>query len=178
MKPNVSKVIKLRYKNSPIEITAKAALKPEDLYGARTKTVEKDNTLLERVWLTPSGTVYSANDFCLDRLDNEGSLSQPATPCDPYDLSPLPILPSSYKTTRLLEDASPNDLLNFKVRTVLPVKTTLPEGLYKTHYNYRDSPILEVAILNVTKTEAFLLVGGHTLPSFTKNSLTSCNTSI
>ena len=162
------KIIKLRYKGSPIEIKTEAAVKPEDLYGNQRKSVELNGIVLEKTLVTPWGELFKPNAFGLGRLDEEGCLAEPPIPCLLEDRSELPILPSSYKTTRLLEDASPEDLLNLKTRTVIPIETTLPKGLYKTQYNYRDNSVLEPAILNITGETNFLLVGEATNPPFLK----------
>jgi hypothetical protein len=162
------KTIKFRYKGSPIEIKTETAIKPEMLYGKQKKSIEINGETLEKVIVTPWGKIYKTNAFTNDRLDEEGSLPKTATPCSPDDRSELPILPSSYKTTRLLEDANPMDLLNLKTRSVIPIETTLPPGLYKTYYNYRDSATLEPAILNITPSESFLMIGETTNPPLLK----------
>jgi len=156
------KTISLRYKNSPIELKTGTTIKPEDLYGRQKKTVEIDGKILEKVVITPNGEIFNPRMLTVERLDKEGSLTESPITCLQEDRSPLPILPSSYKTTRLLEDASPLDLINLKVRGVIPVECSLPMGLYKTLYSYWDSPILETAILNITPTHAFLLIGDPT----------------
>lgn len=162
------KTITLRYKNSPVEIKTEAAIKPETLYGKQKKSVEIQGVPLEKVLVTPWGEIFTPDQFTNDRLDEEGSLASPPLPCHPDDRSEMPVLPSSYKTTRLLEDAAEEDLLNLKVRSVIPISTTLPRGLYKTQYNYRDSATLETAIVNVTNKDAFLLVGDTCQAPFLK----------
>jgi len=152
------KLLPLTFDNSPADVKVGGSIKREDLYGKQTKSVEKSGETLEKVILTPWGETFPQNAFTSQRVDSAGALSSPAKPCT-EDGEEIPVHPSSFKETRPLEPATTTDLILLKVASVIPAQTSLPVGLYKTRYNFRDSADVQTAILNVTPTGAFLLVG-------------------
>lgn len=153
-----TKAIPLKFEDKTVEVGIGSAIKREELYGKSKKSIEKDGIVLEKVTLSPEGEIFLPSDFTHLRMDGDGCLVETPIP-KTEEGEVLETKTSSYKTERPLKAATPADLAALKIKSVLPAESDLPVGFYSTEYTFRDSPTLSAAILNVTPTGAFLLVG-------------------
>lgn len=130
----------------------------EDLYGKLRKLVTKGDEVLERGYLTESGSPVPAARLSSVGLDPEGTPLEKETVL--YDGEERELLPSSFDEAATLVEADLTALVGFCVTDVYPLEGTgLAKGLYSTWFSYRKSVERKEAFLQVKEGSAFLLVG-------------------
>lgn len=144
--------------DKPEQIAIDSSISREDLYGRQKASVEKDGTTLEKVVVTPWGELLSPKSLKTESVDSEGSISEKPNQCDENG-NILATNITSFKEARPIAVAQWHELAAFKTETVMPAKSNLPPGLYRTQFCYRDSVTLHDAFLVVREDAGFLLTG-------------------
>lgn len=152
------KPITLILGETPEQITLDSSISREDLYGRQKGSVEKDGTTLEKVVVTPWGELFPPKALKSEAIDSEGSIAEKPNQCDENG-NILATNITSFKEARPVTAAAWHELAAFKTESVMPAKTSLPPGLYRTQFCYRDSVTLHDAFLVVREDTAFLLTG-------------------
>lgn len=161
-----AKPLSFLFENQEISLELGASIKKEELYGKKSTTVEKDNTALEKILVTPEGEIIEVSHTRSIKVDQSGSLVEEAQSFSNETDQPVTHA-SSFKEARLMEKGVEQDLVALSTEGVYPVaQNILDAGIYRTKFAYRDGPKLQDAVLLVNPdSSSFLLVGEAKQPA-------------